>query len=113
MQHQVPPTDTRYGHVQACVGGSMPLPHCCIVSHAVPCDRRCRHVQLMMLRRHLASLGVELTDEEAAMLTTAVSSVKAVRIKLGALLLWIMGPLCSSMMHGDTGQRQRLPVSCL
>jgi hypothetical protein len=36
----------------------------------------------MMLRRHLASLGIELTDEEAAMLTTEVSSTKAVHIKL-------------------------------
>jgi hypothetical protein len=31
------------------------------------------HVQLMMLRRHLASLGVELTPEDEAMLTTGVS----------------------------------------
>lgn len=27
----------------------------------------------MMLRRHLGALGIELTDEEAAKLTTAVS----------------------------------------
>jgi hypothetical protein len=37
---------------------------CCVCS--------CRHVQLMMVRRQLASLGIELTDEEAALLTREV-----------------------------------------
>lgn len=48
---------------------------CCVTQCRVPCPAvLCRQVQLMMLKRHLASLGVTMTDEEAAQLTTAVSS---------------------------------------
>jgi hypothetical protein len=58
--------------------------HCCCLIAVTAAVGACRHVQLMMLRRKLASLGVELTHEEAAILTTAVSDT----------LILIMGSCC-------------------
>lgn len=49
------------------------------------------HVQLMMLRRHLAALGVELTPEEEAQLTAEVRACHA------ALLL--RAELCEMQLH--------------